>query len=375
VTVSESVASPVLSRILDEASPDVAADVLQEMSEDRSQEVLQGMLEAGQVEALLRHPQDTAGGVMVPRYAAFPEDLTAGNALDQLRIMAAEDQDVSTIYVLDSQQRLVATSSVTRLALGRPSAAVGDLADREFISVREEVDQEECARLMQRYDLTQLPVVDAQGRLKGVILAEDMVDVVEEEATEDMYKMVGIAGERAFGPITSSLRRRLPWLLLNVATVFLAAWVIGLFESTIGRLVVLAAFLPVVAGQGGIGGTQAVTLVVRSMALGEVPRDLGARLLRRELLLGLVHGMLLGVLVGLLAAGWQGNVMLGVVLGLAMLGNMVVAGLTGAGVPLLLRRMGMDPAISSAVFVTTFTDVAGFLMLLGLATIFIHLLT
>ncbi|HLF05067.1 MAG TPA: magnesium transporter [Dehalococcoidia bacterium] len=374
VTVSEGVASPVLSRILDEASPDVAADILQELSEDRSQAVLRGMQETGDVVHLMQHAQDTAGGVMIPGYPTLSEEITAGNALDQLRILAADDESVNTLFVVDRQQRLVGSLGVAKLALARPSATVGELADREVISVREEVDQEECARLMQRYDLSRLPVVDGEGRLQGVIVAEDMVDVVEEEATEDMYRMAGIGGERVFGPLVNSLRSRLPWLFVNVGTVFLAAWVIGLFESTIGRLVVLSAFLPVVAGQGGIGGTQVLTLVIRSMALGEVPRSVGLRLLRREVALGLINGAVLGLAAGLLAAAWKGIPMLGVVLGLAMLGNMMVAGLAGAGMPLLLRRLRLDPAVSSAVFVTTCTDVAGFVMLLGLATVFIHLL-
>ena len=164
-------------------------------------------------------------------------------------------------------------------------------------------------------------------------------------------------------------------LYINLATALFAGLMIGFFESTITKVVALAIFLPVVAGQGGIGGTQTVTLVVRSMALGDVPRRLGFRLLTRELSLGLINGALLGLVVGLVAWAWKGNAALGLVLGLAMLGNMMVAGLAGAGVPLLLRRLGMDPAVSSAVFVTTFTDVIGFLLFLGLAATFINFLT
>gem|GEM_PF-1757936 len=271
VEVSEGVAPPVLSRILDETSPDVAADILQELPEERSREVLRGMHGTDQVTSLLEHPEDSAGGVMIPGYPALPESVSAGNALDRIRLLSAEDQVVHTLFVVNQQQKVIGSLNVTQLALARPSALVGELADREVISVREDTDQEECARLMQRYNLGRLPVVDAEGRLKGVIVAEDIVDVMAEEATEDMYRMAGLLGERVFGPLTASLRSRLPWLFLNVATVFLAAWVIGLFETTIGRLVVLAAFLPVVAGQGGIGGTQAVTLVVRSMALAGAP--------------------------------------------------------------------------------------------------------
>jgi magnesium transporter len=249
-----------------------------------------------------------------------------------------------------------------------------DITDRDVIAVGAETDQEECARLMERYDLGQLPVVDQDGRLIGVIRGEDVVDVIEEEATEDMYKIAGMAGERLPGRLGNSLRRRLPWLFLNLATAFLAAVVISLFEPTIARVVTLAFFLPVVAGQGGIGGTQTVTLVVRSMAMGEVPTYVGHRILARELFLGLINGILMGLVVSLIAYAWKGHFVLGAILGLAIMGNMLVAGLAGAGVPLLLRRLHLDPAVSSAVFVTTFTDVIGFLLLLGLAAVFIDLL-
>jgi magnesium transporter len=187
-----------------------------------------------------------------------------------------------------------------------------------------------------------------------------------------MFRIASVGGERIAGPLTNSLRSRLPWLYINLATAFLAAVMVSLFEATITRVVALAVFLPVVASQGGIGGTQTVTLVVRSMALGEVPRRLGFRLLARELALGLIHGVALGIVVGFVAYLWKGNVTLGIVLGLAMLGNMLVAGMFGAGVPLLLRQLRMDPAVSSAVFVTTFTDVIGFVLFLGLAAIFVE---
>ena len=186
--------------------------------------------------------------------------------------------------------------------------------------------------------------------------------------------MASVSGERIFGPLQNSLRNRLPWLYMNLATAFLAAVVISIFESTITKVVALAVFLPVVAGQGGIGGTQTVTLVVRSMALGEVPSRVGIRLLVRELALGLINGVLLGVVVGVIAFAWKGDPILGLVLGVAMLGNMIIAALAGAGMPLLLRRLHLDPAVSSAVFVTTFTDVFGFLLFLGLAAAFINFL-
>jgi magnesium transporter len=370
----EGVEAPVVSQILDEASPDVAADILKDLPLDQSWEILGGMRDTEEVVPLLQHPDDTAGGVMIPDYPVVRESISAGNALDELRFLSPDAEDISSIFVVDDENKLVGTLSVTRLALARPHVMVGDIAHREFIAVRTDTDQEESARLMEHYNLNQLPVVDQEGHLRGVILAEDMVDVVEEEATEDMYRMAGVAGERVFGPLKNSLRNRVPWLYMNLATAFLAALVISFFESTIAQVAALAVFLPVVAGQGGIGGTQTVTIIVRSMALGEVPATVGVRLLVRELTLGLINGTLLGVIVGVIASAWKGNPFLGVVLGVAMMGNMLIAAMAGAGVPLLLRRLHLDPAVSSAVFVTTFTDVFGFLLFLGLAAAFINFL-
>ena len=373
--VSEVMNAASLAQILDQTKPDAAADILQLLPEDKLQETLQEMADAQEVATLLQYRKDTAGGLMTPDYPVVRETITTPNALDQLRLLGPDAENINSILVVDDHNRLVGSLSITRLALARPTSVIGDIADREIISVSADTDQEECARLMERYNLSQLPVVDQEGKLTGVILAEDMVDVVEEEATEDMYRIASVAGERVMGPLSNSLRRRLPWLYINLATVLLAALMISLFESTIAKVVALAIFLPVVAGQGGIGGSQTITLVVRSMALGEVPRHLGLRLLRREVTLGLINGALLGVVVGLVAYGWKGNAILGLVLGVAMLGNMLVAGLAGAGVPLLLRRLGMDPAVSSAVFVTTITDVVGFVLFLGMAAALIGSLT
>ena len=278
------------------------------------------------------------------------------------------------ILISDAEGKLVGSLSVARLALARPSSMVRDIMEPDVVSVAASTDQEECARLMERYDLNYLPVVDQERRLIGVILVEDVVDVLDEEATEDMYRMTGIGGERLFGPLPSSIRRRLPWLYLNLGTTILAALVINMFESTIEKVVVLAVFLPVVAGQGGIGGTQTLTLVIRSIALGDVPERRAFGLLARELFLGLIHGILLGVAIGLLAYAWKGNWMLGIVLGVAMVGNMAVAGLMGAATPLMLRLCRLDPALGSAVVVTTITDVVGFLLFLGIATSLISFL-
>ena len=330
------------------------------------------MSDATEVSKLLQYKEDTAGVLMTPDYPVFIQSTTTPNALDQLRLLAPDADGINSVLVMDEQQHLVGSLSVTRLALARPSMLIQDIMDPETNSVSAETDQEECAQVMQRYSLNLLPVLDGGGRLTGVILADDLVDVAAEEATEDMFRIASVDGERISEPLTGSLRSRLPWLYINLGTAFLAAVMVSLFEDAIYRVVALAVFLSVVASQGGIGGTQTVTLVVRSLALGEVPRRMGFRLLVRELSIGTIHGVVLGLVVGIVAYLWKGNFNLGLVLGGAMLGNMLVAGMFGAGGTLLLRQFRMAPAVSSAVFVTTFTDVIGFVLFLGLAAVFVN---
>ena len=360
-----------LAQVLDLTGQDVAVDLLRQIPAEKQQETVEAMIDTAEITELLRYRDDTAGGLMTSEYPVVTQSTTVPNALDQLRLLGPDAEGIPSVLVVDDQHQLVGSVSVIRLALARSNVVIGDIMERDFTSVTAGTDQEECARVMQRYNLSLLPVVDGESHLTGVIYADDLMDVVEEEATEDMFRIASVGGERISGPLSNSLRSRLPWLYINLATAFFAAVVVSLFEGTISRVVALAVFLPVVAGQGGIGGTQTVTLVVRSMALGEVPRQLGLRLLGRELALGAIHGFALGVVVGAVAYLWKGHFTLGVVLGVAMLGNMLVAGMAGAGVPLLLRQFRMDPAVSSAVFVTTFTDVIGFVLFLSLAAAFV----
>lgn len=365
--------SPVLSDILDEARPDVAADFLGQLPQEQFQAAMEGMEEAEDVTPLLEYPSDSAGGIMTPEYVSVRDNMSAAIALDSVRIFGPMVEGMGYIVIVDETGKLVGSLSIARLALARPTVIVRDIMDPEIAHVTTKTDQEECAHIMERYDLSYLPVVD-NGFMVGVILVQDVVDVLEQEATEDMYRMTGIGGERLFGPLYGSVGRRLPWLSLNLATTLVAALVISLFESTIARVVTLAVFLPVVAGQGGIAGTQTLTLVIRGIALGDVPERRAFRILSREIFLGVVHGVLLGLVIGLVAFLWKGNWTLGVVLGTAMLGNMIVAGLAGAATPLMLRLFGLDPALGAAVIVTTITDVIGFLLFLGIAAALISYL-
>ena len=363
-----------LAAVLDLADPAAAAEVLELLQGDRRLETIDAMSASEPVETLLRYEDGTAGRLIDPEIPAFRENTTVPIALDRLRLMGNAAEEVNSLPVIDAEGVLTGTVKPVRLALARPNSTVADIMDRDLTAVSASADEGLALRLIGRFKVSDLPVVEEDGRLAGLIRAEDAVEAVQENANEDMFRMASMGEERITGPLTDSVRSRFPWLALNLVTVFFAAIVIGMFESTIAKVVALAAFLPVVAGQGGIGGTQTVTLVVRSLATGELPRQLGLRLLRREIVLGLIHGVVLGVIIGNAGWLWKGNFILGLVLALAMTGNMVVASVAGAGVPLLLRRLRMDPAVSAAVFVTTFTDVAGFALFLGLAAVFIEFL-
>ena len=372
--VSEQLDTEHLADVLDETDPDVAADVLQNIPDHRLKPTLEEMVEADTVVPLLEYPDESAGGVMDPEAPSVMVGSPAGNALDLLRLRSQEESP-RIMPVVDEGRRVVGRVDIVKLALARPGLSVSDIMETDVVSVSPDTDQEECAALARQYDLDLIPVVDGEGRLLGAIRADDIIDVVVEEATEDMYRIASVEGESVQGPLLRSMRHRMPWLGLNLVTVFLAALVIGVFESTVARVVALAIFLPIIPGQAGMSGMQTLTLVVRSMALGELPGRRVLRLLIRELALALVQGILLGVVVGAAAYAWKGDPTLGIILAAAMVGNMIIAGLTGAGIPLLLRKLKMDPAVSAAVFISTFTDVLGLLLFLGLATLLVdHLL-
>jgi magnesium transporter len=379
VEVSQSLEPEQLSQVLDQTSPDVAADVLRGLPEEIAATALQNMEEAQEVAPLLEYEDDDAGGLMTSSFVALRENMTVMQAMSFIRQWAEEmepDHDgINYLFVVDRGDMLKGGLSLARLVLARLNQRISLIMDADVLSVLADTDQEEAARLMERYNVANLPVVDESGKLVGVLYWDDMMDVLDEEATEDMYRMIGVdEEEKALGPFWRSVRSRLPWLFVNLATAMLAGYVVSIFQSTMAQAVALAAFLPVIAGQGGIAGTQTLTLIVRSMALGEVSPNNAKRLLLKETGLGLVHGLALGLLVGLIALVWQGSEYLALVVGVAMVANLIVAGISGVIVPLGFKALRIDPALSSAVAVTTATDVLGFLAYLGLATLTIGLI-
>ncbi len=339
----------------------------------QTREVVEELEQPAEEAELVTYPPGTAGAIMVSQFPTVGLNDPTQTALDSLLELDRTRYKFTDVFVLDEEGHLAGQVNMVDLALAPVDTVVSDLAAPIVATVDVDTPMAECARLRRHYNLTQLPVM-LDGRLVAVIPAETLLSAVVGEDTRQMLQVANVAGESVDGPLGASVKTRLPWLTVNLGTTFLAAATIALFESTLAQVVVLAAFLPVVAGQGGIGGTQTLTLIVRSIALGQLLGPVAWRLLVREAILGLLHGIWLGVLVAGIAILWKQNLALGLVLGLAMLGNMVIAGTIGAGVPLFLRRIGVDPAVASAVVVTTFTDVFGFLLFLGIASAAINYL-
>jgi magnesium transporter len=365
-----------LARVLDRVDNDVAADILRELPPAEGARVISTMTTAGEVAPLLEHADESAGGLMTRGFVALHGDMSAQDAINYMRLIRPNVEEAYYLYVLDASNRLEGVVSLRELVVAAPNTPLRQVMETDVISVGPQRDQEEVARLIQHYRLRALPVVDEDRHLLGIATMDDALDVVAEEATEDMYRMVGLpAEESVYDPITVSARRRLPWLILNLGTAFAAAGVVSRFVDTIEDVVALAVFMPIVAGQGGNAGIQTITLVVREMALGDVAPTDAWRVLRKELAVGFLKGVAMGSIVGAIAWVWWDNAWLGLVVGLAMLLNMMVAGFWGAVIPLGLRRLRLDPAIASGIFLTTFTDVMGFLLLLGLATLMIDRLT
>jgi magnesium transporter len=358
------------STILARMDPDDAVDLLEELPVDVRKELLSRLSrhDAKLLTDLLAYPADTAGGLMTPEVVALSLSMTAQDAIDVLRQRQEKAGTVYYAYAVDNANHLQGVLSLRDIALARPDRSLGELVIRDAVSVRVDQDVEDVAKLFDKYDFFALPVVDAEDRLLGVITVDDVIDVIREEATEDIYRLASVPS--AEGVDTSwwdSFRLRLPWLYGKLVAGLLAALVVGVFEQTIVKVAALAVVMGVIVGQGGASGMQTATIITRGMALGEIDRARGWRLLSKEVLLGLVNGLLLGGTVGLIMIAWKGEALLGVAVGIAMLLNVVVAGMIGVLIPLFLRAIGRDPAAASSLVLTAITDVLGFALLFVLA--------
>lgn len=363
-----------LAGLLPRMAPQKAVDVLQELPANTRREVLAALPahQSASLRSLLRYPEDTAGGIMSNRFIALREDMTLDHVREMLASRGREDraEDVAYLYVTDTEQRLVGIVSLRDLIFRSTGRSMNQIMNRNVKCVRVDADQEELAREFEHYHYLGLPVLDAEGRLVGVVKASDAMEIARKEATEDMQLMVGLSGEeRSMTPWKKSIRRRLPWLYVNLATAFAAAAIINLFEKTIAQWTALAVFLPIIAGQGGNAGMQTLTVIIRDLALGELAPGDGRKALLKELILGLINGIAIGFVVGVIGWFWKGSAMLGVVAGAAMLLNQLAAAFSGVVIPLGLRLLRVDPALASSIFLTTVTDVAGFFFFLGLAAL------
>lgn len=359
-----------LADILDEMETDEAADVLGDLSSEQAAEALRQMEEPQEVMQLLRYPDDTAGGLMTPTVITLNPEWMAERAISELRQVGPHADSGYYLFVTDENDLLLGVVGLRELVTSHSETLVRDLMVEDVITVSVTTDQEDCARILSRYGFLALPVVDEIGRLVGVITADDLIEVTEEEATEDMYRMVGITGEeRVFGPVRLSVLKRLPWLVINIVTLLIAITVVDAFEPVIASMVALAIFLPLVSGEGGNAGSQTSTVIVRGIALGEVGERNGLRTLHREVAIALVNGAILGLGTGLVVYVWKGEWVLSLAIALAMVLNFLTAATVGVLVPLGLKKVNVDPALASAAFITGFTDTFGFLFFLGIASV------
>ena len=361
--------------VLDETSPEVATDLLHRIAWDDAAQTLVRMRNLNIIGDLLIHDDDDAGGLMSPTFAKLREYWTVRHALRVLRQMDLDPEMFRELFAVDAYDTLVGRMELSELVFAPPNATIGEVMNRDVISVSATEDQEGAVRLMQRYRLPSIPVTNGRRQLQGVITLNSLVEVAEQEATEDMFRLFGVGGSIATGyNISQAVRNRLPWLVLNLFTVMSAGYVLSLFQPTLDAMVLLAAFLPVVMGQAGIAGTQTVTIIVRSMALGERSISNVWQLLLFELVLSLAQGLAVGGILGVVVHVWKNDWALTLLVTGSLVLNLILAALAGVTVPMFMRLLRIDPAMASAVIVTTATDICGIAMYLGLASVFLTLL-
>ena len=370
---AEEIPTERLADVLDEMEPDEAADLLGDLPPEQAREALAEMEDADEVRPLLGYPDESAGGLMTTTYIALRRQTTAAQAIEFLRQVSDRTEIPFYLYVVDKERRLVGVVDLRDLLADPPDTVMEDIMDPDVIYVTAGTDQEKVAHIMAKYDLAAIPVVDSKRRLIGVITYDDIVDVLEEEATEDIYHLASVSDEDIDpeSPLIEQLKGRLPWLYLNTLTALFASWVISHFENIIAQAAVLALFQSVVAGQGGNAASQNVAMTVRAIALGKLSPKALVRVLIKQFFAGLLLGILVGSVVGVGVYFWRGNLYLSLVLGMALVGNLSVGSVVGVLVPLGLQAIGVDPALASSILVTAVTDSSGFFIFLSLASHFL----
>ncbi len=366
--------------ILGSLASDDAADLIGELTTEEADQMMNLLGEEERIDFgdLLKYPEESAGGIMTTEYMSLPADIAVEEAIARLREIAPEVETIYYVYVVNDEGRLIGVLSLRDLIASPDGTILSSIMRSNVISVNVDLDQEEVARVVSKYDLLAVPVVDEQERLLGIITVDDVIDVMEQEATEDIYRLAG-AGEvegmeLTEAPVNKIVRLRLPWLLISMAGGILAGSVINVYEDTLHAIVMLAAFIPVIMDMGGNVGTQSSTIFVRGIATGDIDRSEVWAYLYREIRIGLVMGLLCGLMISLVAYVWQGNPYLGLVVGISMLATIIVAALIGTLVPILCDMVNIDPAITAGPFVTTLKDVTGLLIYFIIASAFLEYL-
>ena len=357
--------------IVEELDYDDATDIISQLDKEDQHEILQDLdsEDAVHIRNLMTYAEDTAGGLMNTEVIKVDAAMTKKQAIDQIVLQSEEIEEFYTIYVVDHQDVLQGIVSLKDIIKAKSGVSIAHLVNTNFVYVKTDTDQEQVADLISQYNLTSIPVVDVNMKLMGRVTFDDVIDVLEEENTEDILKFSGVSeDEQLSGNWWDAVKSRLPWLILNLGTAFLASSVIRYFEPTVSKLVVLAGYMTIIAGMGGNAATQALAVTIRRITLSDLTDNQAYRTVLKELTVGLINGAVNGLIVCVFAYFYDDNLLLGLVIFIAMTGNLLIAGITGAGIPLFLKRVGVDPAIASSIIITTFTDVFGFLFLLGLAS-------
>lgn len=376
VEAAEIISVERLADILDEMDPDEAADLLGDLSPEKAEQAIIEMEDADDVLPLLDYPDETAGGRMTTAFISLNANITADQAIQHLRQLSPDSDVPYNLFVSDDDEKIVGVIGLRELVIASSKRPIREIMDPDIISISPHIDQEQAARTMMHYDLSVLPVLDGHSHLIGIITHDDILDVIEDEATEDIYRLASVA-DTNLQPESGTyvqLRGRLPWLLLNTLTALFASWVISIFGDLFIQVAILAFFQSVVAGQGGSAANQNVAMIVRALALGKIEKSRIMPVLIRQLWVGLLQGIVIGIIIGMGVGLWQHNPYLGLVLGLALIGNILVAATVGTLMPLLFQALGQDPAMTSSVLVTAATDSLGFFIFLSLAKIFLPMI-
>lgn len=359
------------TEIVEELDYDDATDIISQLEEHEQKEILEDLSEddASSIRTLLSYDEETAGGLMNTQVIRINLNLTKKDAIEEIIRQSEEIEEFYTVNVVDDENTFKGIVSLKDIIKAKGNAKITDMVNSDVVYVKAETDQEEVAKLISQYNLTSIPVVDDHMKLLGRVTFDDVIDVLEDENTEDILKISGVSeDEELSGNWVDAVKSRLPWLIINLGTAFLASAVVRNYENVTAHLTILAAYMTIIAGMGGNAATQALAVTVRRISLYDLTDNQAYRTVLKEFTVGLINGAVNGLIVLVFAYFFDSNLMLGLVIFLAMTGNLIIAGITGSGIPLILKRIGIDPAIASSIIITTFTDVFGFLLLLGLAS-------